>query len=70
MKAVETLSVAEICDEIREAPFYDDHADITPQQLRSAYERLHAVTRELVEWLDGSGDARDALERVGKGGES
>ena len=69
MKYVDTLSVHELCAEIREAPFYDDHADITPQQLRSAYERLHAVSRELVEWLDGSGDAGYALERVGKGGE-
>lgn len=58
MKAVETLSVAEMCDEIREAPFYDDNADITQKQLASAYERLLEVSRELVGWLEGTENDR------------
>lgn len=56
------MSVAEICDEIREAPFYDDHAAITRQQLASAYERLLEVSRELVGWIEGT-------DGGGKGGE-
>jgi hypothetical protein len=62
------MSVAELCGEICEAPAYDAKAGITRQQLANAYERLRLVAVELAEWVDGSGDARDALERVGKGG--
>lgn len=54
MNDVEKMNVAELCGEIREAPFYDNHADITRQQLAKAYERLLAVSRELAEWIDGT----------------
>lgn len=72
MNDVQKMSVAELCGEIREAPFYDDHADITRQQLAKAYDRLLEVSLELAEWIEGTDLA--LAERMPddeeKGGES
>lgn len=82
MKAVETLSVAEMCDEIREAPAYDEGAGITHEQLVNAYERQRLVALELVEWIEGTegdryedanasaewAEARRAIHQLEKGG--
>jgi hypothetical protein len=53
VKAVETLSVAELCDEIREAPAYDAEVGLTREQLGSAYERLRLLAVELAVWVLG-----------------
>ena len=66
MKAVETLSVAELCDEIREAPAYDAEVGITHEQLVNAYERLRLVAQELVEWIEGTDGDRYEITPAGE----
>lgn len=63
-RRLETLSVFELCEEIREAPAYDAAAGVSMRTLVAAYERLRCVAVELAGWIEG--DSAPAVD--GKNG--
>jgi hypothetical protein len=58
----ETLSVAEMCDEIREAPAYDAAAGVSMRTLATAYEEMRCVAVELVGWIEGDDDSESEVK--------
>lgn len=47
------MSVSALCDEITQAPAYDEEIGLTAERLGRAYERLRTVAVELAEWTLG-----------------